>query len=135
MTTETHRAIRGARADATDRAGLEIEFAYEMIGWARQELELTQPELGQIVGADRKTIQRWSKRGSAPLAEHRRQLERLSQLRYLLGTVFRTPEVCRRWLHSPLPALKGRTPISVLIDGDLDGVLRILGTLASGAFR
>jgi hypothetical protein len=29
--------------------------------------------------------------------------------------------------------LRGRTPMSVLIEGDIDGVLSVLGTHASGA--
>jgi hypothetical protein len=37
-------------------------------------------------------------------------------------------------MHTPIPALKGRTPIAVMTEGDIDTILRILGTLVSNAF-
>jgi hypothetical protein len=47
-------------------------------------------------------------------------MEELMQLKWFLENSFRTPAQGKRWLHQPVPALQGRTPISVLIDGDID---------------
>ncbi|MEJ7809784.1 MAG: antitoxin Xre/MbcA/ParS toxin-binding domain-containing protein [Gemmatimonadaceae bacterium] len=116
------------------RAALEMAFTEATVAWARAELELTDPEIGQALGADRKTVQRWRARKTVPSREHRRRMEKLNQLRHLLETSFRTPEIGHEWLHRRVPALQGRTPISVLLEGDLDSVISTLGTLASGAF-
>ena len=115
------------------RTELEMEFAGAALGWVERELEMTDPEIGQTLGVDRKTIYRWRKRESAPAPEQRKRMEKLTQLKWFLENSFRTVTQGKRWLHQPVPALRGRTPISVLIDGDIDAVLSVLGTHASGA--
>lgn len=110
-------------------------FAEKTIEWAEEELELTREEIGQVVGANRKTIQRWVEGDSVPSPEHRRYLERLNQLRYLLETSFRSMEAGQRWLQTPAAGLRGRTPFFVLTEGDIDSVIKLLGTLAAGAHR
>ena len=117
------------------RASLETEYAEATLAWVREALELTDTELGAALGVDRKTVRRWRDRRSAPSATHRRRMEKLNQLRYLVETSFRTPEAGQRWFHAPAPGLKGRTPLAVLTDGDLDAVVQLLGTMAAGAFR
>jgi uncharacterized protein (DUF2384 family) len=115
------------------RAELEMEFAGAALGWVERELELTDPEIGQALGVDRKTISRWRKRESAPAPEQRKRMEKLTQLKWFLENAFRTPEIGKRWLHQPVPALKGRTPLSVLTEGNIDSVLGVLATHTSGA--
>ena len=117
------------------RVELEMAYAETTVAWARQVLELTDPEIAGALGVDRKTVQRWREHRSVPSITHRRRMEKLQQLRHLLETSFRGPEAGERWLHAPSPGLAGRTPLSVLTDGDLDAVLQLLGTLAAGAFR
>jgi hypothetical protein len=116
------------------RTELEMEFAGVTLTWVERELELTDPEIGQALGVDRKTIYRWRKRESAPAPEQRKQVEKLSQLKWLLENAFRTPEIGKRWLHQAVPALRGRTPLSVLTAGDLDSVIGVLATHVSGAY-
>ena len=117
------------------RALLETEYAETTLAWARDALELTDIELGMVLGADRKTVQRWRDRRSTPSVTHRRQIEKLNQLRYLWETSFRNAEAAQRWLHAPSPALRGRTPLFALAEGELDGIIQLLGTAAAGAFR
>jgi uncharacterized protein (DUF2384 family) len=119
----------------TTRAQLEREYAEATLTWVRDGLELTDLEIGRVLGVDRKTVRRWRERQSVPSVTHRRQLERLHQLRHLLETSFRSPEAGHRWLHTPAPGLGGRTPLGVLGEGELDAVIQLLGTLAAGAFR
>lgn len=116
------------------RTELEMEFAGTTLGWVERELELSDPEIGQALGVDRKTISRWRKRESVPAPEHRKRMEKLSQLKWLLENAFQTPTVGKRWLHQAVPALRGRTPISLLMDGDLDSVIGVLTTHMSGAY-
>jgi uncharacterized protein (DUF2384 family) len=115
------------------RAELEREYAGAALGWAERELELTDVEIGQTLGVDRKTIYRWRNRESAPAPEQRKRMEKLTQLKWFLETAFRTRALGKRWLHQPVPGLRGRTPISVLTDGDIDNVLGLLATHSSGA--
>ena len=116
------------------RTELEMEFAGTTLGWVERELELTDPEMGQAIGVDRKTIYRWRKRESAPAPEQRKRVEKLSQLRWFIENAFRTPAIGKSWLHQAVPALRGRTPLSLLIDGDIDSVLGVLATHVAGAY-
>ncbi|MHB1862742.1 MAG: helix-turn-helix domain-containing protein [Gemmatimonadaceae bacterium] len=115
------------------RTELEMAFAGAALGWVERELELTDPEIGKALGVDRKTIYRWRKRESAPAPEQRKRMEKLTQLKWLVENAFRTPALGKRWLYQPVPALKGRMPISVLTEGDIDSVLGVLATHVSGA--
>jgi uncharacterized protein (DUF2384 family) len=110
-----------------------MAYAEATLAWAAEALELTDPEIGHAVKASRKTVQRWREQQSSPSEHHRRGLEKLNQLRYLLEAEF-APAAAQQWMHTPLPALHGRTPLAVLADGEIDRVLQILGTLAAGAF-
>ena len=60
-------------------------------------------------------------------------MDRFRQLKWFVENAFRTPDVGKRWLRQSVPALQGRMPISVLTEGDVDSVLGILATHASGA--
>ena len=115
------------------RARLAIEYAENTVEWAQETLELSTGEIGQAVGANRRTVQRWREGRSAPSPQHRKHLEAFNQLRYLLETGFRNAEAAERWMHSPLPALKGRTPLFTITEGELDLVITILAGLAAGA--
>lgn len=117
------------------RTQFATEFAGRTIGWAEEALELTREELGQVVGANRKTILRWVEGESTPSPEHRRALEQINQLRYLLEDSFRTISHAQRWLHTPVPGLRGQTPFFALTNGDIEGVLKLLASLHAGAFR
>lgn len=115
------------------RAKLEKEFAGAALGWAQRELELTESEIGTALGVDRKTIYRWRSGESTPAPEQRKRVEKLTQLKWFLDNSFRSSRIGKEWLHQPVPGLKGRTPISVLAEGDIDSVIGLLATHASGA--
>lgn len=116
------------------RSQIAAAYAGSTVAWAEQELELTTAEIAAAVGGvARKTVQRWRQASSAPRPEHRRYLERLNQLRFLLETSFRTTEDRRRWMHMPVPAFGGRTPLFTITEGEMDLVLETLAGLAHGA--
>ena len=115
------------------RAQLAMAFAESTVDWATEELELTLEEVGQALGVNRRTIGRWREGVSEPSPEHRKNLERISQLRHFLRTSFRDPDAAQSWMQTPLDALQGRTPHFAMCEGDLERVVRLLGTLASGA--
>lgn len=115
------------------RSRLAMEFAENTIEWAQETLELSTGEIGLVVGANRRTVQRWREGVSAPSPEHRKHLEAINQLRYLIETGFRNAEVAERWMHTPLPDLKGWTPLFAITEGEMDLVINTLAGLASGA--
>jgi uncharacterized protein (DUF2384 family) len=116
------------------RSELETEFVSAALGWVERDLEMTDSEIGDTLGVDQGTVRRWRNREGAPTREQRKRLRKLMQLKWLVENSFRTTGHGKRWLHQPVPALTNHTPISRLLDGDIDGVLCALGTHAAGAF-
>ena len=126
---------RGVRAQsAATRDQMEMRFAAQVIEWARKELELSYHEIGQMVNASGRTVMRWAGSETPPSRENRDRLTRVSEVRHLLESVFREPNAAVEWLHGPVPALRGRTPLSLLLRGELDEVVGVLANLESGAF-
>jgi putative toxin-antitoxin system antitoxin component (TIGR02293 family) len=109
------------------------EVAHNTLRDAREVLGLSDAEIGLVVGANRRTVQRWWKQHTAPAPEHQRQMERIREIVYLLRLLFRTPEAAQRWFHSPVPMLRDRTPVSLVQEGRGDEVISVLAGLASGA--
>lgn len=116
------------------RALLQAQLAANIVAWARENLELTYPEIGDALDVSRRTVMRWAHSEHTPSLEHLAKLEHLSELRHLLDTVFPDPEACAQWLHSPVPALRGRTPMTFIRSGDLQQVIGLLAGLEAGAF-
>lgn len=113
---------------------LELTAAGTTIDWASEELDLNYSEIGGLIGVDRRTVYRWRHHESLPSPTHRMRLESLRELRFLLDKVFEDAEGALAWLHRPVPALRGRTPIARLREGRMDEVLGVLAGLESGAY-
>lgn len=109
------------------------EFAEKSIGLAEEELDMTKTDIGQALGADRKTLDRWIRRQSSPSPKYRKILEELNHLRFLVSESFRSAEDRLSWLHTPSRAFQGRTPVDTIRRGRLSEVVDYLATLASGA--
>ena len=116
------------------RALLQAQLAASVVAWAREILELTYPEIGDALDVNRRTVMRWAHSEHTPSLEHLAKLEHLSELRHLLDTVFSNSEACMRWLHTPVPALRGRTPMAFIRSGDVKQVIGLLAGLEAGAF-
>jgi putative toxin-antitoxin system antitoxin component (TIGR02293 family) len=116
------------------RTELEMDFALSALRWIELNLDLADVEIGRALGVDRTTIDRWRKRETPPTSEQRKRLPKFTQLKRFLENTFRTPELGRQWLRRAVPALHGRTPISVIADGEIDRVLGLLATHAAGVY-
>ena len=116
------------------RALLQARLAAGIVAWAREVLELTYPEIGSALEVHRRTVMRWAQSENTPSGEHLSKLEELSELRHLLETVFPRPDVCSEWLHTPVRALRGHTPMAFIRAGDLQQVIGVLAGLEAGAF-
>ncbi len=118
----------------TRRALLQAQLAANVVAWARENLELTYPEIGSALEVSRRTVMRWAQSEHTPSLEHLAKLEELSELRHLLDAVFPDLDACAQWLHTPVPALRGRTPMAFIRSGDLREVTGLLAGLEAGAF-
>lgn len=92
---------------------------------------LTLSEIGEIVGASERSIQKWAAGTARPEGSKR---DRLLELQYVieeLSDVYK-PEGVEIWLHSRQRALKDQRPLDVLKNGEFQTVLRLVQRLAGG---
>ena len=113
---------------------LERAAASETVTWAHDDLDLGYREIGLALEADERTVRRWAGREIAPRGRHRDKLEELRELRHLLTSVFELEAEGRAWLHSSVPAFRGRTPMSLIRQGKVEKVVEVLATIESGTF-
>lgn len=122
-------------ATPTPRARAEVKYVRRAVEWAARALELSDVEVGSALGASPRSVARWRVASHRPSDRHLRAAERLLQLAQAVDSVFQKDmDRLHDWLHEPLPALRGRTPLRAIIDGKIDEVLTILANLDSGAF-
>jgi putative toxin-antitoxin system antitoxin component (TIGR02293 family) len=113
---------------------IERSMNAEVIAWAHDELGIGYREIGRVVRASERTVLRWKSRETLASPRHRVRIQGLNRLKHLLSRVFRDAEGAHRWLHAPVPALGGRTPISYLREGKLRPVLEVLAGFDAGVF-
>ena len=112
---------------------LEKQRAQRTITLAQQTLRLNNVEIASALSVDRRTILRYRNRDSVPSASTRARFIKLEELIYLLNEIFVTDKDRLEWLHSPVPLLRGRQPIDLIRQGELDQVVGILSGILSGA--
>jgi uncharacterized protein (DUF2384 family) len=113
---------------------IEMRATEETIDWAHDALGLNYREIGSVLQAHERTVMRWKSRQTLASPRHRRRMEDLRELRHLLREVFGDEQGANLWLHSSVPALRGRTPISYIRAGRIGRVAEILATFQAGAF-
>ena len=95
--------------------------------------QLTQGEVGKIVGAAQRTVARWAAGEAEPQPEARDRLLQLSyvatQLVEVLGL---TPRDANVWIFEPNKFLAADTPAERLASGDFRAVLALIEGLADG---
>lgn len=112
---------------------LVLDSTGRTVEWAHEQLELDYSDIARSIGANRRTIHRWLNRKAVPSKKYRNRVEKLQVLRHLLNQVFDDPEDALEWMYSPVPMLQGRTPVSVMEEGELDEVVGVLAGFQSGA--
>lgn len=124
----------GVKLSAAIREHTQAVIAGSLLDWARTELALSIEEIAEVLGASPRSVNRWVAREVPPSGEYRDRIEKLSELRHLLDAVFSDQKSRVAWIHSPIPMLKGRSPLSALRKSGWDEVLGILAGLEVGAF-
>lgn len=124
----------GVKLSSALREHTQAKIAAQLLDWSRSELALSVEEMSEILGASPRSVNRWLARDVPPSGEYSDRIGKLGELRYLLDSVFQDQTSRIGWMHSPLPLLKGRTPLGALRKGGWDEVLGVLAGLESGAF-
>lgn len=82
---------------------------------------ITQEEVGQAVGASRRSVANWSSGTSSPQGDKRRRLLDLQYIVEQLSEVY-TAEGVEIWLHSRNRNLRGQRPLDLLAGDQLSDV-------------
>jgi transcriptional regulator with XRE-family HTH domain len=105
----------------------------ERVRGLSEAAQLTQSEVGRIVGASPRTVARWAAGEVEPQPDAR---DRLLQLNYvatqLVEVLGLTSADANVWLFEPSRELAGDTPADRLAAGDFRSVIAVIGALADG---
>lgn len=105
----------------------------ERVRGLSEAAQLTQSEVGRIVGASSRTVARWASGEVEPQPDARYRLLQLNyvanQLVEVLGLSGAHANV---WLFEPNRELNGDTPADRLTAGDFRSVIALIGALADG---
>lgn len=95
---------------------------------------ITDAQLAQIVGTDRRTVRRWRANETFPQHDSRERLAALANLALRLEESFHTPAGARRWLQAESGYFGGLRPIDALLSGRVDRATAALNALDAGIF-
>lgn len=97
----------------------------------RRYLGLTLKQVALAVKADESTLHRW-RTGSTPSPVFLSRLEALDELVEEMRRTFRSREAARAWLGREIPALDGRTPREIILNGGAEKLTGMLLALNTG---
>jgi uncharacterized protein (DUF2384 family) len=119
----------------TPRAKAEVRQIRRAVDWAARVLELSETEIGTALKASSRSVARWREWEHRPSDRHLQAAERLLELGRALDEIFgKDMQRLHDWLHEPLPALRGRTPLRAIVGGDVEDVITVVANAESGAF-
>lgn len=114
---------------------LRTEKAESVVSWAHDRLQLSYEAIGEAVGASRRSVLRWRAGRTAPRPGNEERLDRLDELRFWLAQVFESDRAAAdRWLRTRLRDLGGKTPLEIILAGDVERAIEMLATYETGAF-
>lgn len=125
--TATHPTT--STTDRPDEPASDSPVYSHVVADARRALTLV--EIGNIVGAGERAVQKWAAGSARPDGAKR---DRLLELQYVieeLSDVYK-PEGVEIWLHAPQRLLQGQRPLDALKAGEFESVLRLVQRLAGG---
>ena len=99
---------------------------------AHNALGLTYRQIAAALGADESTLHRWRTGENEPSPVFAARLEALDDLLREMRRAFRNEDAARAWLESSSPALAGRRPIDLMLEGRIERVAAILLALNAG---
>lgn len=90
-----------------------------------KEWELTDCEVGSLLGVSEQALERWKATGRPCLStEQRDRVSHLADIYVTLSSIFNDTPLSRDWLRRPNAEFQEQTPLDVLLD-PLSGVPRV----------
>ena len=98
----------------------------------RQEFGLSREKFARLLGVSAKTVERWEGRVARPSGDLAGQ--RLAQLLELADLGHRVLDTAgfARFLDTPQPSLRYRTPLALIERGEAEAVIGVLASLDAG---
>lgn len=126
----------GERVERTPRAKAEVKQVAKAVSWAQREIELTDEEVaGALGGVSTRTVARWREGQQRPQPSAVIAAETILRLALALDEVFGADKHrMQAWLHEPVQAFRGRTPLRMITQGDAAKVLTLLANIDAGVF-
>lgn len=103
----------------------------EKVARLAEHLDLTQEQVGEIVGASERTVNRWHSGEAAPQRTARQRLIELAYVAEALAEIMK-PEDANLWIFTPNRLLDHDSPADRIGRGDYRSVLRLIEALAEG---
>ena len=124
------------RQPGSPRARAEAKQVAKALSWAEREIELTDEEVaGALGGVSTRTVARWREEAQRPQQSAVIAAETILVLAKALSAVFgNDKDRMQEWLHGPLDAFRGRTPLRMITQGDAAKVLTLLANIDAGVF-
>jgi transcriptional regulator with XRE-family HTH domain len=99
----------------------------------RKKASLKQTDVAQILGARPETVSRWNQGQAYP---HRNTERALLELEYIVDQLsdFYEPNEARQWLFSPQKLLNGASPASLIQEGRIEEVMRLVNQIRDAVF-
>jgi hypothetical protein len=128
-------SVRERRPDSP-RARAEAKQVAKAVSWAEREIELSDEELaGALGGVSTRTVARWREEQQRPQPSAVIAAETILVLAKALDAVFgNDKDKMQAWLHEPLHAFRGRTPLRMIVQGDSAKVVTLLANIDAGVF-
>lgn len=128
-------SVRERRLESP-RARAEAKQVAAAVSWAENAIELTDDEVaGALGGVSTRTVARYREEQQRPQPSTVIAAEILLVLAKALDAVFGNDEDrMQAWLHEPLPAFRGRTPLRMIVQGDAAKVVTLLANIDAGVF-
>ncbi|WP_419912079.1 helix-turn-helix domain-containing protein [Candidatus Poriferisodalis sp.] len=103
----------------------------ERVQALQESAQLTQDDIGRVVGMSARTVARWNRGGSRPQPDAR---QRLLELAYVAeqATAVIQPTDLSLWLFAPNRLLDHDSPADRIAAGDYRSVVALLEALADG---
>jgi uncharacterized protein (DUF2384 family) len=107
--------------------------ALEPVERLHDEFGFTYGELAKAANTNEATLHRWRRgEGGEPTPVYQARLAALGAFLDELARTFRSTTDAKAWITEALPALKGRTPRQLIVEGHVDRVTGLLYAINAG---
>lgn len=108
---------------------------HEVVSAARENLNLTEDEIARLLGVEAAMLDKYLAQPTQAGLEFHNRISKLWDTAVLIKEVFPDRDAGLAWLsEDTIPWFKGKRPVDLLRQGEIDEVLTALATYHTGAF-